>query len=92
MNQRSNSITLITGAETSQFPLDILISYGNIEESCRISKVPSTSTTLMLIIADILAITAAEKLGFDDRWNCATLVEVLGKIMLNYPNNSFSHL
>ena len=64
----SNSITLITGAETSQFPLDILISYGKIEESCRVSKVPSTSTTLMPIIADILAITAAEKLGFADRW------------------------
>ncbi len=68
LNQQSNKIILISGTTTSKFSEDILISYGKIEESCQVSKVPSTSTTLMLLIADILAITAAENVGFDEEW------------------------
>lgn len=68
LNHQSNEIILISGIKSPQFPVDILISYGKIEESCIVSNVPSTSTTLMLIIADIVAISAAESLGFDDEW------------------------
>ncbi len=68
LNHRSNEIILISGTVSPSFSVDVLISYGVITESCRVSKVPSTSTTLMLIIADILAISAAENLGFDNEW------------------------
>ncbi|WP_371805995.1 SIS domain-containing protein [Candidatus Lokiarchaeum ossiferum] len=67
-HQQTNPTILVSGTSTPQFDVDVLISYGQIQESCLVSKVPSTSTTLMLIIADILAITAAEKLGFNDEW------------------------
>ncbi len=68
LNNQENTIIIITGSIKPVIPYDHLVSYGKIEESSFVTKVPSTSTTLMLIIADVLAITAAEALGFSDEW------------------------
>ncbi|MHA1672864.1 MAG: SIS domain-containing protein [Promethearchaeota archaeon] len=68
INNSCNRTILISSCEKSKFDVTFLISYGKITESCQVDKVPSTSTTLMLIIADILAITAAEAAGFDESW------------------------
>ena len=68
LNQKSNPLLLITNASSPKIKPDILVHYAMEQESCVVKKVPSTSTTLMLIIADIIAITAAEYLGFDDSW------------------------
>ena len=68
LNSHKNSVISIGSNSQPEFPADLVINYGNIDESCIVKKVPSTSTTLMLIIADIIAITAAENLGFNDDW------------------------
>ena len=67
-NEGKNFVITIGGSNEPKIPTDLVISYGKIEESCVVSKVPSTSTTLMLIIADIISITAAEKIGLNDDW------------------------
>jgi arabinose-5-phosphate isomerase len=66
LNGGTNVVITIGGSDEPKVPSDIVVSYGVVAESCVVSKVPSTSTTLMLVIADILAITAAESLGLDD--------------------------
>ncbi len=66
LNSHKNYVISIGSNSQPEFPADLVINYGNIDESCIVKKVPSTSTTLMLIIADIIAITAAENLGFND--------------------------
>lgn len=68
LNNQTNLVITISGNATPGIPSNLVVSYGKIVESCIVEKVPSTSTTLMLIIADILAITAAESLGFTDEW------------------------
>ncbi|MEX2680451.1 MAG: SIS domain-containing protein [Candidatus Sigynarchaeota archaeon] len=68
LNGKQNVVIVIGGADKPKIPASIVVSYGAIQESCIVSKVPSTSTTLMLVIADVLAITAAESLGLDDNW------------------------
>jgi arabinose-5-phosphate isomerase len=68
LNQKKNYVITIGSNKTPSIPTDLVISYGNVQESCKVSKVPSTSTTLMLIVADIISITAAEMLGFNDDW------------------------
>ncbi len=68
LNNRNNTVILITGNSEPSIPYSHLVTYGEIEESSIVKKVPSTSTTLMLIIADVLAITAAESMGFNDDW------------------------
>jgi arabinose-5-phosphate isomerase len=68
LNGKQNVVIAIGGADKPKIPADIIVSYGTIQESCVVAKVPSTSTTLMLVIADVLAITAAESLGLDDSW------------------------
>lgn len=68
LNRKKNFIITIGSIKNPKIPADISIGYGSIQESCIVSKVPSTSTTLMLIIADIIAITAAENIGFNDDW------------------------
>ena len=68
LNGKQNAVIAIGGADKPKIPADVVVSYGTIQESCIVSKVPSTSTTLMLVIADVLAITAAESLGLDDSW------------------------
>nr|MDO8086590.1 SIS domain-containing protein [Candidatus Sigynarchaeum springense] len=68
LNGKQNVVIAIGGADKPKIPASIVVSYGAIQESCIVSKVPSTSTTLMLVIADVLAITAAESLGLDDSW------------------------
>lgn len=66
LNRNNNKKILISSTGEPSFSVDILLNYGAISESCVVSKVPSTSTTIMLLIADILAITAAEALGLND--------------------------
>ena len=68
LNDNKNTIVLISGNYDPIIPYNELICYGPIEESSIVGKVPSTSTTLMLIIADVIAITAAESIGFNDDW------------------------
>lgn len=68
LNERSNKVIIITGNDDPVIPDAIIVSYGKVTESCIVSKVPSTSTTVMLVIADVLAITAAESVGLDDSW------------------------
>jgi arabinose-5-phosphate isomerase len=68
LNSHKNFIICITSSQNPTIPTDLTICYGSIQESCIVSKVPSTSTTMMLILADILAITSAESLGLNDDW------------------------
>ncbi len=68
LNQHTNPIVLICSNPTPDIASDILVNYQYEKESCRVPKVPSTSTTLMLLVADILAIVAAERRGFDTEW------------------------
>ncbi|MCP4762054.1 MAG: SIS domain-containing protein [archaeon] len=68
LNGKTNYIITITGNKNPKIPTDLIVHYGKLTESCIVSKVPSTSTTIMLMIADILAITAAESIGFNDEW------------------------
>jgi arabinose-5-phosphate isomerase len=66
LNEKKNTIILISGNTNPEISHNQLVCYGNIEESSVVKKVPSTSTTLMLIISDVIAISAAESLGFND--------------------------
>nr|MDO8114901.1 SIS domain-containing protein [Candidatus Sigynarchaeota archaeon] len=68
LNGKKNVVIAIGGSDKPKIPADLVISYGAVQESCVVSKVPSTSTTLMLLVADVLAITAAESLGLNDEW------------------------
>jgi arabinose-5-phosphate isomerase len=68
LNSHKNFIIAIGSTASPKIPTDLAVSYGSIQESCLVSKVPSTSTTLMLLIADIIAITAAENAGLSDEW------------------------
>ena len=68
LNSNGNYVISIGSSSQPEFSADLVINYGGIVESCIVKKVPSTSTTLMLIIADIIAITAAESIGFNDEW------------------------
>lgn len=68
LNKNQNYVIFIGSVSEPKIPANLSVSYGPIKESCVVSKVPSTSTTLMLMIADVLAITAAESLGFNDEW------------------------
>ncbi len=64
----TNPIILITNSQNPKINSAVMVRYSMEQESCIVKKVPSTSTTLMLIIADIIAITASEYLGLDDSW------------------------
>jgi len=68
LNGHKNYVITISSSQNPTIPTDLAVSYGSIQESCVVSKVPSTSTTVMLVIADILAITSAESLGLNDDW------------------------
>jgi len=68
LNNKSNPIILITNSQNPKIIPDVLVRYSMEQESCVVKKVPSTSTTLMLITADIITITASEYLGLDDSW------------------------
>jgi arabinose-5-phosphate isomerase len=68
LNHNQNYVIFVGSVVEPKIPSNLSVSYGAIKESCVVSKVPSTSTTLMLLIADVLAITAAESLGFNDGW------------------------
>ena len=67
LNENSNKIVCITNNPKPNFRTNIVVNYQIIQESCIISEVPSTSTTLMLIIADVIAITAAEECGLEEK-------------------------
>ena len=66
LNGGSNYVIVIGGSDEPKIPADLVVNYGAVAKSCVVEKVPSTSTTLMLVLADILSITAAEALGLDD--------------------------
>lgn len=66
LNGHSNEIVCITNNPKPNFRTNIVVNYQIVQESCIVSEVPSTSTTLMLIIADVIAITAAEKCGLEE--------------------------
>jgi arabinose-5-phosphate isomerase len=68
LNKHKNQIVVITGNPEAEISYDQLLYYGKIVESSVVRKVPSSSTTIMLIISDVLAISAAESLGFCDDW------------------------
>ncbi|MHA1111450.1 MAG: SIS domain-containing protein [Promethearchaeota archaeon] len=68
LNDSKNTVIVISGNADPQISYNHLVCYGDLEESSNVKKVPSTSTTIMLMIADVLAITAAESLGFNDDW------------------------
>lgn len=68
LNENTNEIIVISSNPEPRIPADLVVSCGSVQESCGVSKVPSTSTTLMLVIADVLAITAAENIGLNDEW------------------------
>ena len=64
---QSNKVICITNNPKPKFRSDIIVAYQMTEESCIVPEVPSTSTTLMLIIADVIAITSAEKSGLEEK-------------------------
>ncbi len=68
LNKGSNFVITICSTGKPAVKSDLVINYGTVVESCVVSKVPSTSTTVMLVLADVLAITAAESIGLDDSW------------------------
>jgi len=68
LNDHKNIVIIISGHDNPLIPHNHVVCYGEVKESSVVKKVPSTSTTVMLIIADVLAITAAEALGFNDEW------------------------
>ncbi len=68
LNESKNTVIIISSSDNPSIPHNHLLCYGKIKESSIVKKVPSTSTSIMLIIADVLAITAAESLGFNDEW------------------------
>ena len=68
LNNNKNFIITICSTEKPKVKTNLVINYGKLHESCVVSKVPSTSTTVMLVIADILAITASESVGLSDKW------------------------
>ncbi|GAB4306943.1 MAG: hypothetical protein Kow0069_04070 [Promethearchaeota archaeon] len=68
LNDGKNRVVLVSGNERPAFRFDVLVCYGPVEESCVVSKVPTTSTTVMLVLADAIAVSAAEVLGLNDEW------------------------
>ncbi|MHA1339791.1 MAG: SIS domain-containing protein [Promethearchaeota archaeon] len=68
LNDHKNFVIVIGSSSTPKIEANLAVSYGKVKESCVVSKVPSTSTTIMLLIADIIAITAAESIGLNDEW------------------------
>ena len=57
---------LISSSENSSLAqiADVVISYGDVEECCGLNVVPTTSTTLSLVIGDILAAMLMVPNGF----------------------------
>lgn len=68
LNAHANFVVYIGSTDAPRIEADLVVSYGDVRESCLVEKVPSTSTTLMLVIADLIAITAAELQGLDTGW------------------------
>lgn len=61
-------IILITGNPKPDIPSNIIINYGEIKEACPLGLTPTTSITIMLTIADAIAmsIQQAKKISYDD--------------------------
>lgn len=59
-------IIVITGNPESQLAeiADIVLSTGNPKEVCILGLTPTTSTTVMTVIGDILVVTLMKKIGF----------------------------
>ena len=62
-------IIVITGDPDSELAqmADITISTGNPKEVCILGLTPSTSTTVMTVIGDILVVLLMEKIGFTSK-------------------------
>jgi arabinose-5-phosphate isomerase len=60
-------VILITGNPKSPIAeaSDIVISTGNPKEVCPLGLTPTTSTTIMTVIGDILVVQLMKKIGFD---------------------------
>ena len=59
-------IIVITGNPSSQLAevADVVLSTGNPKEVCVLGLTPTTSTTVMTVIGDILVVTLMKKIGF----------------------------
>jgi arabinose-5-phosphate isomerase len=59
-------LIVITGNPESEFAesADVVISTGNPEEVCPLKLTPTTSTTTMTVIGDVLVVLQMNKIGF----------------------------
>lgn len=59
-------IIVITGNPTSQLAevSDVVLATGNPKEVCILGLTPTTSTTVMTVIGDLLVVTLMKKIGF----------------------------
>ena len=62
-------IIVITGNVGSQLAdvADVVISTGNPKEVCILGLTPTTSTTVMTVIGDILVVTLMKRIGFTNQ-------------------------
>lgn len=60
---------LITGKTDSPLAeeVDVVLSTGNPPEVCPLSLTPTTSTTVMTVLGDILVVQTMQKIGFDHK-------------------------
>ncbi len=60
---------LITGRTDSQLAssVDVVLSTGNPGEVCPLGLTPTTSTTMMTVLGDVLVVQVMQRIGFDHR-------------------------
>lgn len=60
---------LITGHTDSPLSemVDVVISTGNPEEVCPLGLTPTTSTTMMTVLGDVLVVQVMQRIGFDHK-------------------------
>lgn len=58
---------LITGQTDSQLAeiVDVVLSTGNPKEVCPLGLTPTTSTTMMTVLGDVLVVQVMQRIGFD---------------------------
>lgn len=58
---------LITGQSDSQLAqmVDVVLSTGNPREVCPLGLTPTTSTTMMTVLGDVLVVQVMQRIGFD---------------------------
>ncbi|PCJ55496.1 MAG: hypothetical protein COA79_20565 [Planctomycetota bacterium] len=67
LRKNNNPIIAITGNSNSSLALaaTITIDIGKIEEICHLKMAPTTSTTIMMMVGDLIATQASQLKGFD---------------------------